>query len=102
MLAENLGRLARDSRVRHPKQHMIDGPARQRCGVKERLDHLRRLSGVETGGVVPTPTLNPGIWCRDQAATHPIADLRTCIGPSGNARPGRRRTCDAGYRLAPS
>jgi hypothetical protein len=25
-------------------------------GVEERLDHLRRLSSIETGGIVPIPT----------------------------------------------
>jgi hypothetical protein len=51
MLAENLGRLARDHRVCHPTQHMVQGSARQSRGVEERLDNLRRLSGIETGGV---------------------------------------------------
>jgi hypothetical protein len=56
MLAENLRRIRRDRGVCDPTQHMVQGPARQSCGVEERVDHLRRLSGIETGGVVPMPT----------------------------------------------
>jgi hypothetical protein len=56
VLAENLGRLARDSRVCHPAQHMVQGAAGQSGGVAERLDHLRSFSGIETGGVVAIPT----------------------------------------------
>ena len=56
VLAENLGRLARDRGGLRDPQHMVQGAAGQSCGVEERLDHLRRLSGIETGGVVAIPT----------------------------------------------
>src|SRR5215211_564675 len=61
MLKENLGWLAGARRIRDPPQYIVQAASGERSGVEERLDDLRRLSGIEAGsGVVPVPTARHG------------------------------------------